>query len=177
MENWNRFLSDMFGDKATMESVRTAIGHTLMGSMQGTVFLLVGSGATGKTTFLSLLGLMSANVAASEDLDKNDAKQWASRTDGMVLWAASNEVPAWLRQALICGETRRIVVYQTKSAESRDPALLSKLVQEMPAIREWATTDLPAWKQPEWRVPDDWTIWKRNRVYSKNGVAGQGRVG
>jgi len=64
---WERFLREIFlEDEGLIGFVRRAVGYSLTGLMPETVFVCYGTGANGKSTFLTVLaGLLGENAAVA----------------------------------------------------------------------------------------------------------------
>jgi len=64
---WMNFISRIFNDdRATMDFVRRAVGYSLMGSVaEQCMFILIGTGANGKSTFLRTLHHLFGDYAGS----------------------------------------------------------------------------------------------------------------
>jgi putative DNA primase/helicase len=198
---WTKFLTRIFdGDPDLIGFVQRALGYTLTGSVaEQCMFILIGTGANGKSTFLKALHHLFGDYAASvpmaalmeqkngsaqtNDLAYLVGKRFVTASEGergqrlaeskikmmtggdriscralykdysefdpqFKLWLATNNLPniTGMDEAI----WRRIMVIPfpvTIPPEERDRELGARLVQELPAILDWAIQGLRDWRQ------------------------------
>jgi putative DNA primase/helicase len=140
------FLDQIFAsDREVIEFVRRAVGYTLTGrTSEQCLFILIGSGANGKSTFLKILGELLGGYAASIPMHTLMVSRYGQdRTDDLAALRGSRFVAA---QEGEVGE--RLAEAKIKLMTGGDPISCRRLYQAyetyVPQFKVWlATNDLP----------------------------------
>lgn len=157
---WDRFLATvMGGDEAAVRFLQRAIGYSLTGdTSEQVLFLLHGTGANGKTTFLKAVRTLLGSYAT------------ACSTETLLTKRGDNGIPNDLARlagarfvdAVETEDGRRLAEAQVKALTGGDPILARFLHREFfvfePRFKLWlATNHLPQIRG------DDHAIWRRIR--------------
>lgn len=162
---WSRFLNEAFGDDPEMlPYVRRAVGYSLCGDTgEQCFFMLYGSGANGKTTFLEtivkLLGTHATTAAFSAFLVQHNQggprNDLASLCGARFVKAAEAEHRAKLDEAVM----KQLTGEDTISARF----LFHEAFEYRPQFKIWLATNV---KPGIWETSD--AIWRRIKLIEFN---------
>lgn len=162
---WEQFLNEVFGgDSEIIGYVQRAVGYSLTGdTREQCFFLLCGSGANGKTTFLEtivrLLGMHASTAAFSAFLVQHNQgaprNELAALCGARFVKAAEAEHKARLDEAImkqLCGEDTISVRF-----------LFREVFEYRPQFKIWLATNH---KPAIWETSD--AIWRRTKLIEFN---------
>jgi len=158
---WSKFLDEIFaGDKELISFIQRAVGYSLTGdTCEQCFFILYGSGANGKTTFLETVIKLLGNHAVTAPFATFLVQRYpgAARNDLAALHAArfvkaaEAEHQAWLDEAMV----KQLTGGDTISARF----LYHEQFSYKPQFKIWLATN----HKPEIRGTDV-AIWRRIRL-------------
>ena len=161
---WLSFLDQVFaGDQELIGFVQRAVGYSLTGSTEEQVlFLLHGSGANGKTTFVETLRALLGDYG-----QQTPAETFLERRGDQIPNDLARLRGARFVAAVETGENRRLAETLVKRLTGGDTISARFLRQEWfefrPAFKAWLATN----HKPEIRGTDD-AVWRRIRLIPFN---------
>ena len=157
---WSEFLNRIFdGDRDVISFVQRAVGYSLTGHVDSQcLFLLIGDGANGKTTFLKVLQRLFGDYAATTPMQTLTVQRGDQQTNDLARLVGKRFVSASE------GEPgQKLAESKVKLMTGGDPISCRWLYQEffeyVPQFKLWvATNNLPK------VVGTDNAIWRRIHV-------------
>jgi len=151
---WKQFLAEIFqGDERLMEFVQVAAGYCLTGSIKEQVmFVCVGEGANGKSTFLGTLYKLFGDYAGSTPFSTFDAKSRSEATNDLARLKGKRFVTI-----METDEDSYLAEQKVKQATGEDPITCrfhyKEFFEYIPQFKIWmATNRIPSIKGVDYGI-------------------------
>lgn len=166
---WRRFLDEIFlGDQELIEFVQMACGYCLTGSVQEQVmFVCLGEGANGKSTFLGVLYRLFGDYATNTPFTTFDARSRSEQTNDLARLKGKRFVTI-----VETSEDSYLAEEKVKQATGDDPLTCRFFYKEffeyMPQFKIWmAANRMPGIKGVDWGIRRRLVVIPFERIFDK----------